>query len=273
MSVTKPILFFRGLSSEGRDSLNLGPLPLPISMSKPWCDLLRREGARVYAVEGLGGGSLASQVKNAENYMKAMAGELKEGFHLMGHSAGGLVAWGVASRHESPEKILSLTTLSTPHQGARLAEIFIELAKSPDLKLKLLKRFGYDSEARSRLFGEYTRESIEKFKSLHPLHPSLKVASCSFSVKPREMTWPVALVYHLGMRIPDRENDGFIERDSQKEGLDLGHYALDHLSQIGYQFYFNPRLKVLKTKLFNEVGRNVLKHLRDVEKSRTSIDP
>jgi pimeloyl-ACP methyl ester carboxylesterase len=37
-------------------------------------------------------------------------------FHLVGHDWGGAVAWGVAFRH--PERLRSLTVLSTPHPAA-----------------------------------------------------------------------------------------------------------------------------------------------------------
>jgi pimeloyl-ACP methyl ester carboxylesterase len=39
-------------------------------------------------------------------------------FHLVGHDWGGALAWGVAARH--PERLLSLTSLSTPHPAAML---------------------------------------------------------------------------------------------------------------------------------------------------------
>jgi pimeloyl-ACP methyl ester carboxylesterase len=40
----------------------------------------------------------------------------QERVHLVGHDWGGGVAWGVAAAH--PERLLSMTTLSTPHPGA-----------------------------------------------------------------------------------------------------------------------------------------------------------
>ena len=39
-------------------------------------------------------------------------------FHLVGHDWGGALAWSVASAH--PQRLLSLTSISTPHSGAML---------------------------------------------------------------------------------------------------------------------------------------------------------
>ena len=69
-------------------------------------------------------------------------------FHLVGHDWGGVVAWAVAARH--PERLLSLTAVSTPHplalaqalgsatgdQAARSA--YVNLFRQPGLAEQLL---------------------------------------------------------------------------------------------------------------------------------------
>ena len=142
MAVIKPIVYLRGLNGEGKENLYLGPLPLPLPMTKPWCSFFRSQGAKVYAVTGLGMGRLSDQVLRAEDYLQQISSELEDGFHLVGHSAGGLIGWALASRNPWNKKVLSLTTLATPHQGAVLAELFLE-KQARSLRLKILNRLGY----------------------------------------------------------------------------------------------------------------------------------
>ena len=267
MTLKHPIVYIRGLSGGGTDRLNLGPLPLPIHMTKPWCDFLRTRGAKVFAVEGMGRGLLSEQLGRAGEYLEKKSGELDAGFHLVGHSAGGLIAWGLAANPLWKDKILSLTTMATPHLGARLAESFLEHYQT-SRRLKLFDKIGYQSEIRARMFKDLTREGIKAFKAEYAIDPNLPVASYCFSIMPDQMTWPIRLAYHLGLQIPGFENDGFVELESQKIGQSLGHYQLDHLSQIGYHFYLNPRQRAEKLKIFQEVGLGLLKHLERVEQVR-----
>lgn len=74
-------------------------------------------------------------------------------FHLIGHDWGGVVAWAVAARH--PDRLLTLTSVSTPHPLALLAAIgspdsdqaqrssYIQVLQQPDIAERLLvERFG-----------------------------------------------------------------------------------------------------------------------------------
>ncbi len=267
MTLNRPIVYIRGLSGSGKDILNLGPIPLPVHMTKPWVNFFRNQGVKVLAVEGLGRGLLTEQISNAEKYLEQNREELKDGFHLVGHSAGGLIGWALASHPEWKNKVLSLTTLATPHMGARLAESYIQSVET-SVRLKLLDKLGYKIEPRVRMFRDLTREGMKVFKTKYRPDPTLPIASYRFSILPEEMTWPLRLAYSLGLKIPGTENDGFVELESQTEGICLGHYQLDHLSQIGYHFYLNSRQKTEKSKLFEEIGLGLLKHLEQIEQFR-----
>jgi len=67
-------------------------------------------GARPTAAADYSMGALVGDVLA---YADAMGWE---GFHLVGHDWGGAVAWQVAGRH--PERVLTLTAVSTPHPRA-----------------------------------------------------------------------------------------------------------------------------------------------------------
>ena len=66
--------------------------------------------ARPTAVEAYGNAELTADVLALADRLGA------DRFHLVGHDWGGAVAWQVAGRH--PDRLLTLTVLSTPHPAA-----------------------------------------------------------------------------------------------------------------------------------------------------------
>lgn len=72
-----------------------------------YSETARPRGVEAYRIE-----SLLQDVLDVASALNA------EKFHLVGHDWGGKVAWYVASR--APERLLSLTVLSTPHPDALL---------------------------------------------------------------------------------------------------------------------------------------------------------
>lgn len=65
----------------------------------------RPEGRRAYRIDALIGDVLATIDETGD-----------ERVHLVGHDWGGAVAWAVAARH--PDRLRSVTVVSTPHPGA-----------------------------------------------------------------------------------------------------------------------------------------------------------
>jgi pimeloyl-ACP methyl ester carboxylesterase len=55
-------------------------------------------------------------MSDIEGFARALAGDAR--FHLVGHDWGGLIAWPYAAHH--PDRLASLTVLSTPHSKAFL---------------------------------------------------------------------------------------------------------------------------------------------------------
>lgn len=253
MAIEKPIIYIRGLNTYGTDLLTFGPVPLPMPMHAPWVRFFKSQGAKVYAIAGLGGDKLHLQIERAHRFLLSIKDELNDGFHIVGHSAGGLIGWGLSSRSEWRDRVLSLTTMATPHHGSVLAEVFLEMARTPSFKMKVIRACGYDNRTRIPIFEDFTREGVRAFKQAHPLPQTLKLQSYSFSMKPEEMSWPIRCSQAFGLSIQDREHDGFVELESQVVGQHLGHYALDHSSQIGYHFYVNPRERALRAKLFRDL--------------------
>lgn len=268
MALSRPLLFVRGLNTFGTDLLTLGPVPLPfMEMHRPWCDFFKSQGVQTFFVEGLGGDRIYKQIQRAKAYLNKNSDIFNDGFHIVGHSAGGLIGWALASDPEWNTKVLSLTTLATPHRGAYLAELYLRFFDENNPRTRVLSSLGYKGSQRAPIFKDFTPQGVEEFKRQHPLPDHLPVASYSFSIQPPQMSWPVRWTHYFGLKVPNKEYDGFVEVDSQCLERNLAHYELDHLSQIGYHFYLNPRERALRKKIFSELAFSLLNHLSHIDKS------
>jgi pimeloyl-ACP methyl ester carboxylesterase len=88
-------------------------------------------------------------------------------FHVVGHDWGGGVAWGVAA--VLPDRVLSLTAVSTPHPDAMAAELsdpdscqyaasaYFDLFTAPDATVSVLLDLADES------FGELPPDSVQEY--------------------------------------------------------------------------------------------------------------
>ncbi len=121
-----------GLTFEVSDAGPLGGTPVVLLHGFPtdrtsWRrvePLLHAAGCRTFAPDQRGYSPLASPPGRAEYRLEELVADVvaliaatgNEKVHLVGHDWGGAVAWLVAGNH--PERIASVTVLSTPHPGA-----------------------------------------------------------------------------------------------------------------------------------------------------------
>lgn len=98
---------------------------------------LRDHGATVYVAE-------VDQAAPSSIRAKRLYRQLKhwghEKYHLIGHSQGGIDARIILARH--PAIVASVTTVSTPHWGSRVADKIYEEIKSNQLKQLLINLSG-----------------------------------------------------------------------------------------------------------------------------------
>jgi pimeloyl-ACP methyl ester carboxylesterase len=124
---------------------------------------------RGYAPGALAGGRRAYRMSELVSDVVALidAADL-ERVHLVGHDWGGAVAWSFAAAH--PERLLSMTSLSTPHTGAMVKSMVTggQLVKSwymlafqlPWLPEKLLNTSS--PAGRKRLIGTLRKSGLSR---------------------------------------------------------------------------------------------------------------
>lgn len=231
------VFFIRGLSTYGHDNarfslLDLGPVYRHIQTG------LSQRGLDLHPVTGLGSGSLPELTDRAVKYLRENAAwnEPNAKIHLLGHSAGGLVARLVVDRlikENEQQKIASLLTIASPHKGSSLAQIFTEMPIRHPGSAKWLKAIGYNVEDKKHFFAELTPGSV--LQLLPPPPENLNVASIICCAPGDQWCWPLKAARFLdAYRAFDLPSDGVVERESQIFGEVIAEIAIDHLRQVGF---------------------------------------
>jgi len=160
--------------------------------------------------------------------------------HFVGHSAGGLVARLLLARPDLPPgRVRSLLTISTPHQGTRLADLVLNLRRQHPSTYWGLRGVGYDVNTRREFFAEFTPQGVSELLERHPQTRlenlrTERVGSLVCTAPRDEWCWPLKAAHRLpGFASLSEPTDGMIERDSQPFGEVVGEIRLDHFRQLG----------------------------------------
>jgi pimeloyl-ACP methyl ester carboxylesterase len=257
----KKVLFIRGLNTMGDDLMHLGPISLG-PHDYFFKHSLARYGYEVVSVKGMGAGRLEKHVERAiDFYQNHPLAKSNEPFHIIGHSAGGLIAREFLHRFEQPERILSFISLASPHNGAFLADKAVNFRNNNPALYHVCKAFNYDFDQRAESFIDLTPENVHKLNERHK-HLNFKSSSITFSIPLHEMSLPLGVVnarvrtYRRGFH-----SDGIVERQSQAYGEVLGHYELDHLTQLGYFLYVYPWWRKEMVRRYLSMVETVVKYL------------
>jgi triacylglycerol lipase len=150
-----------------------------------------------------------------------------EPVHVLAHSMGGLDARYMISRLGMHDRILSLTTLGTPHRGSPFADWGI---RRLSLTLKpVAKLFDVPDQA----FFDLTTESCQTFNADVPDVPGVRY----FSVAGRcDNAWlaPQWLFSHRVVTEKEGDNDGLVSVTSATYGEATEIWDGDHLSLINW---------------------------------------
>jgi triacylglycerol lipase len=150
-----------------------------------------------------------------------------EPVHLIGHSMGGLDARHLLADPAWSGKILSLTTIGTPHLGSALADC-ARLRVGPVYRLLRMMKIDH------RGFHDVTRRAA---RSVHrKIEPPEGVPCFSVAGNPAldEVCWPLRGLYEALYRL-EGPNDGLVSVESALAfGTPLPTKPVDHLRQMNW---------------------------------------
>jgi triacylglycerol lipase len=217
-----PIVLAHGLFGFSR--IGLGPLTLT-TYFRGIPDELRAAGNRVLVtrVHPIAGVEFRAR-RLGDRILRAFP---EDPVHIIGHSMGGLDARRLLADPFWRERILSLTTIGTPHLGTFLAD-FAKLRVGR--VYRLLDLLGLDP----RGFLDITRLSARRFHRRYRQPVDLPCFSLAGDPPKHEVTWPLQRLHAVLTELEGR-NDGLVSVVSaQAFGTPLPCWPADHLRQMNW---------------------------------------
>jgi triacylglycerol lipase len=165
-----------------------------------------------------------------------------ERLHLIAHSMGGLDARYLISARGFHDRVATLTTISTPHHGAAIAQIALE---TPALLLD--PAAGFTNWLGSSAFEEGFSNVVE---SLHELTPAAVTGTFNPAVPDHpDVVYrsyagragrgtdvpisPLLLLQNTLIHAREGVNDGIVGAESARWGRFEGYVDADHAAQVG----------------------------------------
>jgi triacylglycerol lipase len=147
--------------------------------------------------------------------------------HLIGHSLGGLDARFALAHLGLHDRVVSLTTIGTPHRGTSFADW--GMARFSKLLRPLFRRAGLPDDA----FHDLTTDACARFNENTPNVPGVAYASvaglCEKPLLNPEWAWPARVV-----RMAEGPNDGVVSVASAAWGSNNMIWTGDHLNLVNW---------------------------------------
>jgi triacylglycerol lipase len=219
-TLRSPLVFIHGMG--GFDQLRLGRWVV----ARYWAnipDALEDVGNRVHVARVSPLGSVAERAAQLKQFINRHCPG--EPVHLFAHSMGGLDSRYMISRLGMGDRVLSLTTIATPHRGSAFADWglrYLEPVFSPFLDL-----FGVSRQA----FRDVSRAGCRDFNRQVPDVPGVRY----FSVAGRFKADWLSPQWGLSWRVVEKEegpNDGLVSVASAAYGEDCAVWEGDHISLV-----------------------------------------
>jgi triacylglycerol lipase len=194
---------------------------------------LRSLGCDVHVVQLPPLGSVAER---AEALARAVRSLDAPQVNILAHSMGGLDARYALSRLGLASRVVSLTTLGTPHRGTPLADMGTEL-----LGERLgLRRLAGALRVGTEAFYALTTARMAAFNQEVPDARGVVYASYVAALETRAAGLnPLLLPSYLYLSRRTGPNDGLVPADSQRWGEVLGTVEADHWAQVGWSSRFD----------------------------------
>ncbi|KAI0803326.1 Alpha/Beta hydrolase protein [Irpex lacteus] len=232
-SPQNPVVFCHGLLGFDTVTVGLSIAPLQVSHWRGIKDALEANGTEVLITRVP---ATSSPIERAKVLEKKIS-EVYPGrsVHLIGHSMGGLDCRYLTTHLTDRKfKVLSITTIATPHRGSSFADHFLStvgIERMPSVLslLDLLPNGGGDGKA----FEFLTVENMRRFNEETPDVPGVKYFSWGAVYEPGLIdTWKWS---HSVILEKEGPNDGLVSLKSARWGTYLGTLeGVNHLDLVGW---------------------------------------
>jgi triacylglycerol lipase len=160
-----------------------------------------------------------------------------ERVNIIAHSMGGLDARYAIARLGLGQRVASLTTIGTPHQGTPLADRCLVLGELRGVR-RMLSTLGANIDG----LYDVTTQNMQIFNSRAPDSADVVYTSVVGSVLTRsDPINALLLPGHAYLSKIVGANDGIVPASSQRWGEVLHEVSADHWAQIGWSRVFDAR--------------------------------
>lgn len=156
-----------------------------------------------------------------------------EPVHLIAHSLGGLDSRYMISRLGMAERVLTLTTLGTPHRGTPFADWGIRHFSAVMRPALDLMSIPYGA------FLDLTTENCQRFNEQTPDVPEVRYYSVAGDYG-GEWHRPEWMLSHAIVRLTEGPNDGVVSVKSARYGELLTTWRGDHFSLVNWAHSLAP---------------------------------
>ncbi|OJJ83943.1 triglyceride lipase [Aspergillus glaucus CBS 516.65] len=228
-----PIVLAHGLL--GFDELRLaGPLLPGVQYWRGIREALTMKGVEVITATVPPSGSIEQRA--GELARDIAVGARGKNVNIIAHSMGGLDSRHMIS-HLKPKdfKVLSLTTIATPHRGSAVADYIIEQIGAERLPQAYyaLERLGFETGAFAQLTQKY---AVEKFNPTTPDIEDVRYFSYGAAMNPS--IWSAFRLSHRILKETEGYNDGLVSVASSRWGGEHGYkgtlVGVSHLDLINW---------------------------------------
>jgi triacylglycerol lipase len=220
--VRAPIVFVHGLM--GFNSLCVLGRPVA-SYFRGIGESLSAAGNRVYTAQVSPTAGVARRAAELRDFLRR---EVPAGpVHVFAHSMGGLDARFMISRLDMGDRVLSLTTLGTPHRGSPFADWGVRRLEC--VARPLFRLLGLPDKA----FYDLTTDACRAFNDAVPDVPTVRYYSVAGLCSPPWVGMEWLLSYSV-IQKAEGPNDGMVSVASATYGENTDVWPGDHLSLINW---------------------------------------
>jgi triacylglycerol lipase len=245
-SLDAPIVLSHGLFGFAR--LGVGRITLT-SYFRRIPEVLRESGNRVLV-------SRVPAIAGIDERASRLAEQIDLAFpdervHIIGHSMGGLDARRLLSDPAWRRRVLSLTTIGTPHLGSSLADFAkIRVGRI----FRLLSSLGIDPSG----CLDVTRRAARRSHRLLGTPSGVVCLNIAGDPPPDSISWPMKRP-HAALQEMEGPNDGLVSvASAQAFGTPLDPWPIDHLQQMNW---FMPGDPVSHASPTLDLYARLLEHL------------